>query len=306
MKRIFIVGLALLLVGILTFGAGFAMNNFSFTGFSDFEDAVDRVYESPSLPEAIEIHVGNLDVRAVPSPDERLRITYPEGASQGVEITATDGVVRAESYDRRAWYRRIINFPGPARELLLEIPQGYAGGLMVYTKSGAVNVSDVAAGVLEAQTTNGEIRLANVDTRTASLSGADDSIELCGVSVLEALSAQTKNGHLSLSQVRAGDIECESKNGRIALSDAQSAQGVRLNSRNGAISLENVAFETALEAKTRNEDVRGTILGNPADFTIRSSAHNGSTNLPENFGSGAKLLTVEVRNGSIQVEFSKE
>jgi hypothetical protein len=55
--------------------------------------------------------------------------------------------------------------------------------------------------------------------------------------------------------------------------------------------------------QTSNNDVKGSITGNPADYSIITGTSNGKNNLPEKTDGGEKSIYINTSNGNIYIDF---
>ena len=75
---------------------------------------------------------------------------------------------------------------------------------------------------------------------------------------------------------------------------------------NGGIILEKADFKSDASCLTSNGTISGSIMGSEEDFYYKCSTSNGDCNLPNDFGVGAKTLTLKTSNGDIKISFIKK
>ncbi|MHC5217659.1 DUF4097 family beta strand repeat-containing protein [Enterococcus sp. LJL128] len=120
---------------------------------------------------------------------------------------------------------------------------------------------------------------------------------------LKSADFETTNGKIELDSIAvSGKIHGQTTNGKIDLNDLTGKEAV-FTTTNGKINFDDFSVSRKLELGTTNGAVKGSIIGNEADFKITSSTTNGKNSL-NNRNSGEKELAVKTTNGKIAVDFT--
>ena len=79
---------------------------------------------------------------------------------------------------------------------------------------------------------------------------------------------------------------------------------ISVNTTNGDIIFENIS-STVYRCDTENGDIKGTILGNIADYSCTVSVENGDSTIDNNVINSTKIIEFNVENGDVKVEFAQ-
>lgn len=72
------------------------------------------------------------------------------------------------------------------------------------------------------------------------------------------------------------------------------------------IDLDHVAIGKKLTGITKYDSIKATIIGNPADFSVKSVAEEGMNNLKDHSFEGTKMIDLRTEDGDIDVTFTEE
>ena len=139
-------------------------------------------------------------------------------------------------------------------------------------------------GRVELETTNAS--LTAIDVQSAgdlSLRSKNGSVRATNCSA-SAFFAGTTNAKVDLARCKAAQVQAETSNGSVEI-DWLDSRDITLISSNGGI--------------------RGSVLGQEADYVIAALTTNGSNNLTDRMGDLPGRLTVRTTNASIHVTFTE-
>lgn len=195
-----------------------------------------------------------------------------DGAFAKKQYTADAGQVKAVEIDVRD--RQIEIVPAEDGQLVLDYAESEKEGYTIaLSEDGTLSVT------------------AKTDKSWSDYIGGKPSAEYrtlrlaVPAETLSALTVATTNGDITLPALTVGAVSLQTNNGDITLDGLDVGQDLHLEAKNGS--------------------VQGTVVGGYDDFTIASTVKKGESNLPEQAGSGAKMLEVSVNNGNIAITFAK-
>ncbi len=233
-----------------------------------------------------------MPVTVTPSNGNEITVHYYTCEKDPYEISLDDGVLRLNYkndilFNIRSLFSgvlRVFSNSNPKVEAI--IPAAYAGKLQLDTSNAPVNVSGlISAGDVRINTSNSPIAADNVSAVLVNAHTSNGAVTLDKVAVSGAVEMKSSNGTLTARQVTAKDkLSMETSNGRI-VADRVASAAIELKSSNGAIS--------------------GSVEGKRSDYTISSDTSNGDDSLGDG-GKGQNKLTVKTSNGNIDIRFLVE
>ena len=260
--------------------------------------ATELVYEkrdytvSAAGIEEIRIRARNMPVSVTPSDGSEITVHYYTSEKDPYEVTLDGGVLTLKYKndiftDISNWFSgvfRVFSNSNPRVEVI--VPAAYAGTLQLDTSNAPVNVS-------------GLISLGNVRIKTSNA-----PIEANNVSAL-MIQAHTSNGAVTLDKAAvSGAVDMKSSNGTLTARQVVARGSLLMETSNGRIVVDQVAG-AAIELKSSNGSITGTVEGKRSDYTISSHTSNGDDSLGDG-GKGQFKLTVKTSNGNIDIRFLGE
>lgn len=206
---------------------------------------------------------------------ENIEISTSE-KGQNYQVNTANGVLSVD-------YKSDKGF-GKIRESIdIYIPEQYMGDISIANKNGKINIYELKAGNITANTTNDNIYVQDtIFTGITELHTTNDNIDLSRVQFGASANISTTNDDISAENVDFGEFAV-------------------LTTSNDGISFSDVSFKN-IELKTTNSDIEVEMYGDLDDYTYSSSTSNGSNNLG-NGGSGEYKLVCNTTNGDIEFEF---
>lgn len=173
------------------------------------------------------------------------------------------------------------------RQILLELPEGFAGGVSAKTTNASIEGADLRlAGTVKLATSNSSITLS--DGR------------------FDKLSAATTNSCIELADLAGRKCSARTSNSRVTAEDCHFAQELKLATSNGALRVEDIEAPE-LSLTTSNAAIKGWVRGREADYAIASSTSNARSNLPDtSMEPRPRSLSAHTSNGKINLRFVPE
>lgn len=173
---------------------------------------------------------------------------------------------------------------GTRRMVVLELPEGFAGGVSAKTTNASIEGADLRlAGTVRLATTNSSITLSD-----------------CG---FDKLAAATTNSCISLADLTGRRCSARTSNSRVTAENCHFAQELRLATSNGALRVEDIEAPE-LSLTTSNGAIKGWVRGCEADYAIFSSTSNARSNLPDTSREPRpRTLNAHTSNGRIKLRF---
>lgn len=286
-----VVGLALYFVGMAAFASDAPAQGSTVTELQ--YEKQDYTVNASEIDQ-IWIRTRNMPIRVTPSMGNEITLHYYTCEKDPYEVSLDGGKLTLKYkyenlFNVSSWFNgstifNVINNTNPRVEVV--VPEAYAGALQLDTSNASVNVSGLtSAGDVRIDTSNSAIEVSNV---SATLLGA-----------------HTSNGAVTLDKVIvSGTVDMKSSNGSLTARQVAAKDKLRLDTSNGRIAVDQVT-SAAIELKSSNASISGTVGGKRSDYTISSDTSNADDNLGDG-GKGPSRLTVNTSNGAINISFLGE
>ncbi|MDO9492516.1 DUF4097 family beta strand repeat-containing protein [Acetobacterium sp.] len=307
-KIIMLVAGGLIILGFVIALLAFALAGFNWSSFNTSLPDEETSY-SYDLASVSSLTVSELDadVIIVGTDEDKIKITCYENKKDAYTIQLqANGNLNINRSLYKHWYEYIgFNISNQKRTLTVAIPQKFTGEVEAATMSGNLDLTDFDG-------------LAAVSTSTAS-----GRITLKNVMAANHISASTLSGDLALDNLRAGkDLEIGTSSGEIQLTNGKIAGNLSISSLSSNIDLVdtsingdssignssgNVNFNKLaannLSITTLSGNVIGSILGDPANYTITADSLSGKIDIPHS-ENGKNTFDISTSSGNIDIEFT--
>ncbi len=284
-----VLGLALYFVGAASFSggrtgtAGGTITYQEDTYTAPAEDIQSIVIKARNMPVTVKVSQGN-----------EVALSYYTSEEDPYEVSLENGVLTLKytnttlfsigSIFANASIFGALN--GGSLKVELTVPAVYAGSLRLETSNGTIAATGLAGmGDLTAETSNAAVNMTDISAKTVKIRTSNGAVTAERVLASGRLDAETSNGGVTARQTAAQDV-------------------LTITTSNGRITVDMVTSK-AIELRSSNASVSGTVGGKRGDYTIASATSNGDNNLGSG-GSGASRLTVNTSNGAINIRFSGE
>ncbi len=281
----------LLMVALVLYLAGRAVSALSGNATGLVYEKKDYAVDAAEIEE-IRIRARNMPVTVTPSNGNEITLHYNTCEKDPYEVSL-DGSVLTLEYKKDilsvigSWFAGMFNaFNHSNPEVEVIVPAAYAGMFQLDSSNAPVNVSGLTmAGNVRIRTSNAPI---TVNSVSASM-----------------INAHTSNGAVTLDKVIvSGVADVRSSNGALTARQVDASEQLRMETSNGRIAVEQVT-SAAIELRSSNGSISGSVGGKRSDYTISSTTSNGDDSLGDG-GKGPFRLTVNTSNGNIYIRFLGE
>ena len=255
------------------------------------------------------------DAVFIASDDGSCRVECYENEKALHSVEVTDGTLRIEVQDKRAWYDHIgVNLGAP--KITVYLPEKEYASINVNETTGGVELAGVLSfGSIDVETTTGMV------VCEASASGKVRIATTTGAVTLNGVSAGSIEASVTTGRVKADSVKCEGEahisvtTGKTELADF-SCRELTSNGSTGALKMKNVIVTGKLTAKrstgsvyfdacdaselcvkTSTGDITGSLLTNK-QFIAESDT--GRVNVPKGTNGGRCELITDT--GDIRIE----
>lgn len=336
MKKVTIIALILLAVGLILACVGFAFVKFDLSMFDTMETFTNTYYESADFV-SIDIDGGSSEVVLIPSEEEECRIVCTEAERITHKIEVKDGTLHIEKKDKRRWFERVgvftsdmtieVYLPKTDFDKLkvdnssgsIAVPEGFFfGEAEVDNSSGSVSFR-ASADRIYVDVSSGSIKLDGVSASDIYLDASSGSITAENVRVSNKFTAEASSGTVRINGGEYADLEASASSGSIRISDVDCVN-VSAEASSGSVNLTNVIAEEKIKAKTSSGSVKldgidapeisirtssgsvsGTVLTDKM-FDARTSS--GSVKVPASVQNSG-LCVIETSSGNIRISISE-
>lgn len=305
LKKLTIVGLVCLFIGLVLLIVGFAITGFDITKISTESKYQMKNFVSTNDVKEIIVEERNLLFEIRKSTDDKVHFTYYENDKEFYDIKQSDdGILSIIKKDTRIWYDFIFNINFQTNKPIIYIPDDFSGDLSVEDSNSSIDISDITAGNISLTTSNAKIIANDIVT-----SGKFEASSSNGTIVISKIKAEgdficnTTSGKIDLKEIEADNFDLKTSNAIVILNAIVSQNDIVIETSNAQVRFEDIDFGNRFRCRSSNGSIKGEIKGKLADYTIRSRTSNGNNNLPENSSGGAKTIDIETSNNSIEVNF---
>lgn len=306
-KIIMLVAGGLIIIGVVIALLAFILVGFNWNSFSSSLPDEQKSY-SYDLASVSSLAISELDadVIIVGTDDDKIKITCYENKKDTYTIDLqANGNLNIQRSVYKHWYEYIgFNISNQKRTLTVAVPRKFTGQVEASTMSGNLDLTGFES-------------LDAVSTSTAS-----GGINLKNVIVANHIKASTMSGNFDLTNLHAGkDMDLDTSSGEIQFTNGKIDGNLSISSLSGNIDLADTnikgdsSFENSsgkvnfnrlttnnISISTLSGDVQGSILGDPANYTITADSLSGKIDIP-NSGKGKNTVDISTSSGNIKIEF---
>ncbi|MBQ4090214.1 MAG: DUF4097 family beta strand repeat protein [Clostridia bacterium] len=251
----------------------------------------------------------------------QVAVNYEDDPNGKYEVSLENGVLTLKYIaEKRSFFRSIFGWRQKQQEVTVELPDGWAGTadistmnvsiyasvaideLLLHTSNGAIVLDDVRAGRISGSTTNGAIKIEDVNFEDMELGTYNGRIVVNGICGSMA-KLTSSNATANVQDATVNDLLIKSSNGGLRIENV-TGEKLYAQTSNGSIKVSGVNVSD-VTLKSSNGSITGDICGDITDYAIVSKTSNGKNNLPDGT-EGARKLDVRTSNASIAIEFVKK
>ncbi|MBR6603229.1 MAG: DUF4097 family beta strand repeat protein [Clostridia bacterium] len=312
------IGLSLVFIGLLAFGAAFMMGGFDFKELS-LQKYVTNTYDIEFDFEKISIKTIDSDITFIKSDTDKCRVVFLENKKVRHSAVVKDGELMIESMDERKWYDYISLFDFENETIKLYLPKNIYDSLVIKTTTGDINISknfafntvsitgstaDVefsasSIGLTEIKLTTGDIEMENAAFGDLRLTVSTGDIEVDGVECKGDIYIKVSTGETELDRIACKNFTSEGTTGDIELSSVIASEKLDVRRSTGDIRFRR-CDASEVYAKTATGDITGSLLSEKIFITESST---GSVRVPNSVSGGR--CEIKTSTGDIRIEIAK-
>ena len=301
-KIIMLVAGGLIILGFMIALLAFALAGFNWNSFSTSLPDEETSY-SYDLASISSLTVSDLDadVIIVGTDADKIIITCYENKKDDYTIQLqADGNLNIERSLYKHWYEYIgLNINNQRRTLTVTVPKKFAGEVSAATMSGNIDLTNFdRLDDLNASTASGQITIKVVmTTNHISASTLSGNFDLDTLHVGKDLEIGTSSGEIQFNNGKIdGNISISSLSSNIDLVDTSINGDGSIGNSSGNVSFDKLAANN-LSITTLSGNVIGSILGDPANYTITADSLSGKIDIP-NSGNGKNTFEISTSSGN--------
>ena len=307
-KIIMLVAGGLIILGFVIALLAFALTGFNWNSFSTSLPDEEKNY-SYDLASVSGLTVSDLDadVIIVGTDADIIKITCYENKKDAYTIQLqANGNLNIERSLYKHWYEYIgININNRKRTLTVAVPKKFAGEVEAATISGNLDLTDFEGlSAVSSSTASGQITLKNVmATNHISASTLSGNFNLDNLRANKDLEIGTSSGEIQFTNGQIdGNMSISSLSSNIDIDDASINGDVSIGSSSGNVNFNRLAANN-LSITTLSGNVIGSLLGDPANYTITADSLSGKIDIPKS-GNGKNSFEISTSSGNIDIAFA--
>lgn len=306
-KIIMLVAGGLIILGFVIALLAFALAGFNWNSFNTSLPDEETSY-SYDLASVSSLTVSELDadVLIVGTDEDKIKITCYENKKDAYAIQLqANGNLNIKRSLYKHWYEYIgFNISNQKRTLTVSVPKKFAGEMEAATMSGNLDLTNFdGLNAVNASTASGQITLKNVTANNhlnaSTLSG---NFDLDNLRTGKDMEIGTSSGEIQFINGKiAGNLSISSLSSNIDLVDTSINGDVSIGNSSGNVNINKLAANN-LSVTTLSGNVRGSVLGDPGNYTITADSLSGTIDIPPS-GNGASTFDISTGSGNIDIEF---
>lgn len=291
-------------IALLAFAlAGFNWNSFN-TSLPDEETSYSYDLASVSSLTVSEL---DADVIIVGTDEDKIKITCYENKKDAYAIQLqANGNLNIKRSLYKHWYEYIgFNLNNQKRTLTVAIPRKFSGEIDASTMSGNLDLTNFdGLNTVNASTASGQITLKNVTANNhINASTMSGNFDLDNLRAGKDMEIGTSSGEIEFNDGKiTGNLAVSSLSGNIDLGDTSVSGDSSFENSSGAVSLNKLSANN-ISITTLSGNVRGSILGDPGNYTITADSLSGTIDIPRS-GNGKNTFDISTSSGNIDIEFT--
>jgi DUF4097 and DUF4098 domain-containing protein YvlB len=307
-KIIMLVAGGLIIIGLVIALLALVLVGFNWNSFNANLPDEQKSY-SYDLASVSSLTVSELDadVIIVGTDQDKINIACYENKKDAYTIQQqANGNLSIKRSLYKHWYEYIgFNFPNQKRTLTVSVPRKFTGEVDASTMSGNLDLTGFESlNGVSTNTASGQITLKNlITTNHIKASTMSGNLNLANLRAGKDMELGTSSGEIEFSNGKiAGNLSISSLSGNIELADTSINGDGSFKNSSGKVNFNRLAANN-VSISTLSGDVRGSILGDPANYRINADSLSGRIDIP-NSGNGKNAFDISTSSGNIDVEFT--
>ncbi|WP_152655492.1 DUF4097 family beta strand repeat-containing protein [Oceanobacillus sp. CFH 90083] len=319
-KRIIILAIFLLLIGIIGMAATFS--SYRESAFNEESESIP--FQANELNN-IEVDAENTEIRLQTANGEEPKIEYT-AIGRKLETQELSSSINGETLmiqikeTSSSFFHMDFMFYSKAT-LDIFVPEDMLEQIYVKTTNGRISAADLQIDSLQLYTSNGRIEGKNIEASLIDMESSNGRIALENTqgdtniktsngkitveNIIGEVTANTNNGKIGIASIQ-GNTNTETTNGRI---EAQGISGeIKAKTNNATIHIETENFEYPMDLQTSNGKIHIISEQAPENATFDLRTNNGTIRVFDSrdwdviYGNGESLIKANTSNGRITIE----
>ena len=294
MKRVFLAGLALLVLGALISVAALASMKFDFHRLSTRKTVTNTHTPAGDFRDIL-VSVGTAKVSFLPAEDGKCTVVCVEQEGAEHVVAVSKGALSIQEVDTRKWYDH-VGVGSEETSVTVYLPGKDYGSLILRTHTGDVAVpadfrfdsvqmtastADVdfrafVEGGVSIRTSTGEISLSGLQAESLDLTASTGHVQVKDSVVKEGVKVETSTGRVGLTGLSCAEARVKTTTGDVSITRVLASGSFRAETDTGDVTFDR-SDAPEISVETDTGDVTGTLL-TPKIFTYDTDT--GRVKLP--------------------------
>jgi len=304
-----IVATSLVMLGIVIFAVAMSLNGWDFKKLSN-GGLESKTYEEIGDFNNISITALYEDVEFLPFDGDGCKIVCDERSKMSHSVVITDGALKIQTQDDRAWYEKLFNFG--EEKMTVYLPNSEYGALNVVGRTGDIlipkdftfesidvqlSTGDVecfasAKGAVKITASTGDIDVEGITASVLELTVSTGDIDVKSVSLDGEVKIKVSTGETDLSDLTCNSLVSSGNTGDIGLKNVIVSGSVNIERSTGDVEF-NRCDASEIVVKTDTGDVNGTLLSDKIFFV---ETDTGRVSVPKTTTGGKCTVTTSTGN----------
>lgn len=292
MRKLFKVGLIVLIIGVLITFAGFAGIGFDFNKISTREIVTDVVEISDEFVNIeIDVTEENITFIECEEGESKVILTHNKAYKSTIKVKGDTLVISEKGITK---WTDFIGEGGDTPKLEIYLPAGEYGKLNIDMASADVSVDErFVFDKYDIDSASGDIKISGAEPSVVNIDASSGSVYLLDMKCGD-IDIDTSSGDVCLENVTAGSVDIDASSGDISFINSL-ADGIDVDTASGDIVF-NMSDADSIKINTASGDVSGTLLSGK-DFDVDTAS--GDVDVP-NDGEGGKC-NIDTASGDVSI-----
>ena len=297
MKKLIVIGIILMVLGLVVGGVSFALMGFRLQGFKTVE------YETKTTElrgDFRNIHIiGDTALIALyhpryPTLDNGAKLESLESENRRTVVSVEDGTLTIRLVDERKWYEHMeISLNSP--ELVLYLPEGDYGDLTIENSTGDVQIGNYEFDHVRITCSTGDVDL-QASAKSIAIETGTGEISLSNLTA-EEITLNVTTGKVQLYKVNCEVLSTEGDTGKVFFQDVAAERSLAIRRSTGDVKLTG-CDGGSISICTGTGDVKATLR---TGKVFRTKTDTGRVEVPKD-SPGGGACEIETDTGDIQIE----
>ncbi|MFV0556774.1 MAG: DUF4097 family beta strand repeat-containing protein [Lactovum sp.] len=278
-------------------------------GFDVFKVTAERKekeYSFKSNYEVISLETITEDIIIRPSDDDKIHLKTSESKEEYYKIENAKNLTISEA-GKEPWYRKFFNVGNFNVSIELYLPEDLDTKLVLDSKDGEVDISDVSIKSLDVKSNNEDFYAENVIAKKdISVTNNNAVIKLEKIQA-ENIVLENNDSLIKLEDLKVQSLKAKNKNDDIFLKNTQAIKKVSFETVNGEIDIYNLDLTESLNINNKDGDIFVDLSQKEKDYQFDLEAKNDEAIIngkerQGKTGNSDKLIFIRNINGEIELK----